>query len=266
MDDLAALRLQFEWGADEALEEAPVDRLRAAPPPPSVRSAAQPPAPRERAPNTPSPAERGRVGEGAPPTRATPAERALQAATGARSLPALRDAIASFDGCALRDTAGHLVFAEGDPAADLLLIGDPPGAAEDRSGTPFAGPAGALLDQMLASVGLGRSELLLAPLIPWRPPGDRPPSAAELAICLPFLARLVALSEPRRLVLFGPLAARAILAPSRRRPRGTWVEGAFSTIAPAPTRRARHGTPPSRSSSGMARSGQASTCQITCRR
>jgi uracil-DNA glycosylase family 4 len=210
MDDLAALKLQIEWGADEAIEEAPVDRLRGAarPPPPNPL----PPA------------------EGMLPPRSTPAERALQAAAAAITLEQLRAAIAAFDGCGLRDTAGNLVFAEGDPSAALLLIGDPPSAAEDRSGTPFAGPAGDYLDRMLASIGLDRAKLLLTPLIPWRPPGDRPPSPAELTVCLPFLHRLIALAAPRRLLLMGPLAARSLLpqTASRRRPRGAWMDAPIS--------------------------------------
>ena len=224
MDDLTALRLQVEWGADEALEDVAVDRLRAAPSPqPSLVS-------RENEVPMSAPAlAGGRGGEGAPTARTTPAERALEAAAAAPNLDALRAAVAGFDGCALRDTASHLVFAEGDPAATLLLIGDPPGAAEDRSGTPFAGPAGVYLDKMLASIGLQRSRLMLAPLIPWRPPGDRPPSKAELTICLPFLHRLIALGAPRRLLLMGLLASRTLVpqAASRRRPRGTWIDAAI---------------------------------------
>jgi uracil-DNA glycosylase len=230
MDDFTALRLQIEWGADEALEEAPVERLRAVSPP-----ATPPPNPLPQGDGgniSPPPPVGGGWGEGTarlPPTRATPAERALQAATAAPTLEALRAAIAGFDACALRDTASHLVFAEGDPSSELLLIGDAPSAADDRSGTPFAGPAGAYLDRMLASIGLERGKLLLTPLIPWRPPGDRPPSAAELAICMPILYRLIALAAPRRLVLLGSLAARTLLvqAGSRRRARGTWHEVAI---------------------------------------
>jgi DNA polymerase len=141
----------------------------------------------------------------------------------------------------LRNTASHLVFAEGDAFADLLLIGDAPGADDDRSGTPFAGPAGAYLDRMLGSIGLERATLLLTPLIPWRPPGDRPPNAGELALCLPFLHRLIALSEPRRLVLVGALAARTLLGQSgsRRRSRGIWQEvaipGLSGTLPALPT-------------------------------
>jgi DNA polymerase len=220
---LAALKLQIEWGADEGLEEAPVNRLRSTPPPPFLLPQGE-----GETIIAPSPAQRGRVGEGEPPTRTTPAERALQSATAATSLEELRAAIAAFDGCALRDTASNLVFAEGDPDAALLFIGEPPGPEDDRSGKPFAGPAGAYLDGMLASIGLQRSQLMLAPLIPWRPPGDRPPSPAELAICQPFLDRLIELLQPRRLVLLGPLAARALLpqAASRRRQRGAWIETA----------------------------------------
>ena len=238
MDDLAALKLQIEWGADEALEDAPVDRLRgvAAPPPrvPLPQGAG------ETSDGTPPPplaAVRG-PGEGATAARPTAAERALHAAAAATTLEALRAAIAAFDGCVLRDTASNLVFAEGDPAASLLLIGDPPGAAEDRAGTPFAGPAGDYLNRMLASIGIARSQLMLTPLIPWRPPGDRPPNPGELALCLPFLHRLIALAGPRRLLLMGLLAARSLLpqAATRRRPRGVWVDAAIpgsSLVLPA---------------------------------
>ena len=162
-----------------------------------------------------------------------------QSAAAAATLEDLRAAIAAFDGCALRDTASNLIFAEGDPSAALLLIGDPPGADEDRSGTAFAGPAGDYLDRMLAAISLERGQLLMTPLIPWRPPGDRPPSQAEIAVCLPFLHRLIALAAPRRLLLMGLLAARALLpqAASRRRPRGD-VDGrarsrARSLVLPA---------------------------------
>ena len=215
---LAALRLQMEWGADEALEDAPVNRLRLAVP--AVERAAAPPA-----------AAAGKVlpippaGVSTPPPAAEAVVQAEQAAALAGDLAALHAAIAAFGGCALRDTATSLVLAEGDAAAGLLLIGDAPGADEDRAGRPFAGAAGAYLDRMLASIGLSRAQALLSPLIPWRPPGDRPPNAMELAVCLPFLRRLIVLARPRHIVLFSPLAARVLLTPvRRRRPRGGWAE------------------------------------------
>ncbi len=206
---LSALRLQIEWGADEALEDAPVDRLAVSPPPAPLQQ-----------------------GEGekqvlaAAPPRAAGVERALQCAGAAATLEELRGAIAAFDGCGLRNTASNLVFAEGDPAARLLLIGEAPAADDDRSGSAFAGAAGAYLDRMLAAIALERGRLMLTPLIPWRPPGDRPPSAAELAVCLPFLHRLIALVAPRRLLLMGLLTTRSLLpqATSRRRPRGAWMD------------------------------------------
>ncbi len=219
---LAALRLQIEWGADEALEDAPVNRLRGETPasgrpeglPTAISAAVPPVAVPVAVPMAP----------GLTPA-ALAVARAQQAALAANDLAALRAAIAGFDGCALRDTATNLVFAEGDASAGLLLIGDAPGMDEDRSGQPFAGAAGAWLDRMLASIGLSRSQALLSPLIPWRPPGDRPPSAAELAVCLPFLWRLIVLARPRHIVLFSSLAVRVLLpAGPRRRPRGAWVE------------------------------------------
>jgi DNA polymerase len=227
MDDLAALRLQMEWGADEALEDAPVDRLRVlvAPPPPAPLPQGEG---EDRLPSPP-PLVGGGRGEGVVPVRTPPAERAAQSAAAATTLEELRAAIAGFDGCALRDTASNLVFAEGDPSATLLLIGEPPAADDDRSGRAFAGPAGEYLDRMLAAIDLRRDQLMMTPLIPWRPPGDRPPSQAELAICLPFLQRLIVLAAPRRLLLMGLLAARSLLpqAASRRRPRGAWMDAAI---------------------------------------
>ena len=218
MDDaLTPVRLQLEWGADEVLDLEPIDRLQ-------VRAVAAPvaravPAAAPVAPAVSMPA----VGI---PLGGTAAARAVAAAGGAATLEALRDALAAFDGCTLRDTASHLVFAEGDPGSHTLIIGEPPGREEDRSGHPFAGAEGHLLDQMLGSIGLARGELMLTPLLPWRPPGGRPPSAGEIALCLPFLHRLIGLLEPDRVVLFGGTAARVLVFQGqnrRRAPRG-WIE------------------------------------------
>jgi DNA polymerase len=207
VSDLAALKLQIEWGADEALEEAPLDRFRAAV---------------GYEPQTPSLLAGVGRGEGA---RTTPAQRAQQAAASAETLSDLRAVVAAFDGCVLRDTASYTIFAEGDPGAGLVLIGEPPAADDDRSGSAFAGSAGEYLDRMLAAINLSRAQLLLAPLIPWRPPGDRPPSPTELAVCLPFLHRAIALVAPRRLLIMGLLSSRSLLprTTSRRRPRGEWI-------------------------------------------
>jgi uracil-DNA glycosylase family 4 len=201
----ALLRLQVEWGADEAIDLDPVGRLTPLDEKPAL---------------VPRPA--------AAPERqtGTPGERALAMAAQASTLEELRAAIAGFEGCALRDTASNLVFAEGNPASTTLIIGEPPGREEDRSGHCFAGPEGQLLDQMLVSIGLARVDLMLTPLLPWRPPGGRPPSPGEIAICLPFLHRLITLLKPHRVVLFGGTPARVLLgqAQNRRRNPGVWVE------------------------------------------
>jgi DNA polymerase len=229
-DAIALLRLQLEWGADEAIALDPLDRFRAAEPRPGLIGlpASPPPglAPSGLQPSGPGQVVRPLVAAVAGPQPGSPAERALGLAGRAATLDELRAAMAAFDGCALRDTASNLVFAEGDPAAAILVIGEPPGREEDRSGHPFAGPEGALLDQMLASIGLTRAELMLTPLLPWRPPGGRPVNAGELAVCLPFLHRLIALLQPRRLVVFGGTAVRALLMPAggRRRPAPGWTE------------------------------------------
>ena len=212
MDDaLALLRLQAEWGADEAIDPDPIDRLRPLQPEtPPTRLAA--------------PAATTAV--------VTPADRAMELAGRAATLDELRAALAGFDGCALRDTAGTLVFAEGDPASTTLLIGEPPGRDEDRGGHPFAGAEGQLLDQMLGSIGLVRSAVMLTPLLPWRPPGGRPPSPAEIAMCLPFLHRLIVLLGPHRIVLFGNSPARALMprTANRRRTLQGWTDFCISDM------------------------------------
>jgi DNA polymerase len=215
MDELTALRLQIEWGADEALEDAPIARLgvvpAAAPARPIVPIASMPPA-------------------GPVPRASSAAGRAAAAAGQAASLEELRAVIAAFDGCALRDTACNLVFAAGKPRSGLVLIGDAPDAEEDRSGVPFAGPQGELLERMLASIGLARDDVLAASVIPWRPPGGRPPSASEITICLPFLHRLLALDAPERLVLFG-LAGKVLLgAAARRRSSASWAPAEIPSL------------------------------------
>jgi len=235
MDALTALRLQIEWGANEALEVEPVDRLR----PPHTRapfaSSASPASPARSALITPGAGIH--VAGTQVAGRETPAERAARAAAAATTLDELRAAIAGFDGSALRDTATNLLFLEGDPACGLLFIGEAPNADADRSGSSFAGPVGAYLELMLRSVGMDRGAICLAPLMPWRPPGDRPPSQAEIALCLPFLHRMIALVAPRRIVTLGPLPARALLGatPMRRRTSPIWqdatIPGSAAPIA-----------------------------------
>ncbi len=218
LDALALLRLQIEWGADEALELEPVDRLRppAAPRPASTVVPAPPPPPRPPVGTSPPAA-----GTAPPPAERGQAAAARAAAAAAHSLPALREAIAAFDGCSLRDTATHLVFAQGDPASGVMIVGEVPDAEEDRAGHPFAGQSGLLLDRMLESIGLDRQHLLLTPLIPWRPPGDSKPSEFHLSACLPFLERLLVLAQPRHVLLMGTRPAK-LLANAQIRAHAGW--------------------------------------------
>jgi len=218
---LAALRLQADWGADEALLEQAPDRTRPRPAPATTEGApsraADPP------PARPAPAlvlpTRGAVA--APPAAAA----AAALAAGANTLPALREAMAAFDGSPLRETATNLVFADGVPESGLMLIGEAPGGDEDRIGRPFVGVSGRLLDRMLASIGLDRSRnFYITNILPFRPPGNRTPTDAEIALFLPFVLRHIALAAPRRLVLLGGVSAKALLR-SRdgiTRLRGRW--------------------------------------------
>lgn len=215
-DMLASLRLQLDWGADEALLDLPVDRLAALAPAPA----------RVEAPMAVRPV--------APPAEAAPLvtlpatanQRARDIAAQARTLDELRAALAGFDGCPLALTATNLVFADGNPASGLMLVGEGPGAEEDRAGLPFVGPSGQLLDKMLGSIGIDRTSCLITNLIPWRPPGNRNPTDAEVLACLPFLHRHIALVRPKHLVLLGKLSASALTGSKDGilRMRGKWRE------------------------------------------
>ena len=213
-----ALRLQIEWGADEALADLPLDRLAA--PPARAEPAPQPPPPPPPAPRPPP--ARPAV---APLPGAAAAQRARDLAAACATLDELRAALAAFDGCPLSATATNLVFNDGNPAAGLMFIGEAPGAEEDRSGTPFVGAAGQLLDRMLASIGLDRTRCLITNTVFWRPPGNRTPTDAEVQVCLPFLHRQVALVRPRHLVLLGAPATKAITGSTTgiTRMRGKWL-------------------------------------------
>ncbi|MBW6421297.1 uracil-DNA glycosylase [Rhizobium sp. XQZ8] len=130
------------------------------------------------------------------------------AAESARSLAELKTALEAFNSCNLKNGARSTVFASGDPASGIMVIGPMPNADDDRDGIPFSGRQGQLLDRMLGAIGLAREAVMLTNVIPWRPPGNRMPSEAELSICRPFLERQVALAEPKLLLLLGNFPAR----------------------------------------------------------
>lgn len=143
----------------------------------------------------------------------------------ATTLAELEAEVRAFDGCPLKKTAMNTVFADGNPTARVMLIGDIPGEDEDRQGQPFVGASGKLLDRMLACIGLDRERVYITNVLFWRPPGNRSPTDAELAACLPFVERHIALVKPEILVAMGSVSARTLLhtTDSMTRLRGKWA-------------------------------------------
>jgi uracil-DNA glycosylase family 4 len=252
LDPIALLRWYAEMGVDEAIGAEPVDRFalaaqgsraseRVAPPPHPQGERGDQAAQAVR--NSPSPlageggAAPAAPGEGSPhasiPTRPRTAadlplpgggrlgeaavDDAKACAAQCQSLEEIAAALARFDACPLKKTATYLVFADGNPLARLLVIGEAPGRDEDLAGKPFVGRSGQLLDRMLQAIGLARHDAdparaaLISNMIFWRPPGNRKPTEAETLMCLPFIERTIELANPRLLVLLGGTAAARLL-------------------------------------------------------
>jgi DNA polymerase len=215
-DPEALLQWYVELGADEAIGEKPVDWFAAAAAA-SVPGPAQLPADAAPAPvTTPKQMARPAV-EAAPPRPPAAAEppsdsaaRAL--ASAAQTLEELRAALDALEGFPLKVTATNLVFGEGVERPDVMFIGEAPGADEDRQGRPFVGASGRLLDRMMQSIGLDREKnAYITNILPWRPPGNREPTPAEIATCLPFIRRHIELVRPRVLVPVGGTSAKTLL-------------------------------------------------------
>jgi uracil-DNA glycosylase len=151
------------------------------------------------------------VAGAAPPSPEAAAAAAREAARSAASLDDLRAILERFEGCALRMTASRLVFADGNPQARVMFVGEAPGYEEDKQGLPFVGRSGQLLDRMLAAIGLDRTSVYIANIVPWRPPGNRTPTPQESAICLPFTLRQIELADPDLLVCLGGPSAQTLL-------------------------------------------------------
>ncbi len=178
-----------------------------------------------------------------PAMRESAVHTATELAAGASTLEQLRDALVAFDGCALKSTATKLVFMDGNPRARIVLIGEAPGAEEDRKGLPFVGPSGRLLDRMLASIDLDRGKVLISNIIYWRPPGNRNPSTSEVAMCMPFVERLLELVDPDIVVALGGPAAAALLGQKTGigKLRGRWFTYQTPGLArPIPARALFH--------------------------
>jgi uracil-DNA glycosylase len=236
------LAFYLEAGVDVALGDAPVDRFAepaAVPTSPRLRgevdtrsASGEGPSSRlglsERAPHPdslPAGGERedvrrqraiNRTTEPAAPRAAPVAPEvavmaAREAAKSATTMQELRAILAGFEGCALKSTARQLVFADGNPSARVMFVGEAPGRDEDIEGLPFVGPSGQLLDRIMAAIGLDRTSAYIANIIPWRPPGNRTPTPQEAAICLPFILRQIELCDPHVLVCLGGPSAQALL-------------------------------------------------------
>jgi uracil-DNA glycosylase len=223
-DLIAYLDFHVEAGADAVLDERPHDRFTEADTPaptlrtprrPATRAAEQsadpvantlvpPPGP---APAAPAPRTFGRAASAQPDEAASDARaRARQA----KSLDELERILADFDACPLRFTAKNLVFADGNPEARVMFLGEAPGADEDRIGKPFMGRSGQLLDKMMKAIGLDRSRAYIGNIVPWRPPGNRNPTPQEVAVCRPFVERQIELVDPDIIVCLGAPATQTL--------------------------------------------------------
>ncbi|KEO59579.1 MULTISPECIES: uracil-DNA glycosylase [Thalassospira] len=243
LDPLQALIWQFEMGADEAIADEPLDRFKAseslsrqaagqpgrASLPPNGGAAARPAMPRPAGgatPMTPPPPMPPGAGFLLSDTPHEARQSARDLAAAATNLADLKEAVEKFEGCALKKSASNTVFGVGNPEARLVLVGEAPGAEEDRQGEPFVGPSGKLLDAMLRSIGFAREEVYITNILPWRPPGNRQPTTAEIAVCEPFVRRHLELIGPKVVICLGGSAAKTLMEEDRgiTRLRGTWKE------------------------------------------
>lgn len=245
----ALLHFYADAGVEWLVDDEPVDRIAQFEAQKAARAQAKAPASaRERSSQDgASSASNGgsapsrRPGAAAPPPATTapvsvPAGQAVEAArsaaNGAGSLAELKTAIETFHGCNLKNSARSTVFASGDPTSGIAIIGPMPNADDDRDGAPFSGRAGDLLDRMLAAIGLSRDGVLMTNIIPWRPPGNRMPSAAEMDICQPFIERQIMLARPKALLLLGNFPARFFIGGNGtiHTMRGKWQTVSFAGI------------------------------------
>ena len=214
------LAFYLEAGVDCALGEEATNRLSG----PDEAASAPPPRPKQDQTRLAKPAIALAADASMPPEAAIASAR--EAAPTAPSLEALRSLLENFDGCALKLTATRLVFADGNPAARIMFVGEAPGREEDIEGLPFVGRSGKLLDRMIAAIALDRSKVYIANVIPWRPPGNRTPTPQETQICLPFIRRQIELVDPDILVTLGNPSTQTLLSTREgiMKTRGRWLD------------------------------------------
>ena len=200
---LTALKWYELAGVDEAVENTAVNRF----------ALAKETAPKPVAPIMPKPAAATSVPAPAYASQGTAAiiAQAKAAAAACNTLDELREAVKAFEGCGLKKNATHTVFADGNPESPLMLVGEAPGAEEDKQGIPFCGESGQLLDKMLAAISRDRTNTYISNTVFWRPPGNRNPTPDEIETCRPFTERHIALVKPKLLVLVGGIATKGLL-------------------------------------------------------
>jgi uracil-DNA glycosylase family 4 len=224
------LAFYLEAGVDCALSEDPVNRLSdpdIIPARREIPEVSEARTPRETAPKPVNITAGIPAAQGAGPM--APEAAILSAREAARTAPtleALRALLETFDGCALKSTATRMVFADGNPQARIMFVGEAPGREEDIEGLPFVGRSGKLLDRMIAAIGLDRTSAYIANVIPWRPPGNRTPTPQETQICLPFIQRQIELVNPDVLVTLGNPSTQTLLQTREgiMKSRGRWSE------------------------------------------
>lgn len=220
IDIKSALEQWASLGVDDILTTHPVNRFETVEETLELTPAHPAPSPLREPPSHPQGLQT------IPAISATEASfKARQAASSAQSLEELRMALQEFEGCPLKYTATNTVFADGNPKAKIMLVGEAPGADEDRYGKPFVGLSGQLLDKMFSHIGLTRQEnLYISNILPWRPPGNRQPTPAETSACMPFIQRHIELVSPDYLIMVGGTAAKTLLntRDGIMRLRGKW--------------------------------------------
>ena len=226
--DFQALAWYVDHGVTEALCETPQDRTKIEESPPPLTQSSAPGMAgmmqRHEAQGAPEPQASRFLG------KSDAYEEAVKLAAQANTLEELFNAIHEFDGLAIKKTAYNTVFADGNPKANIMLVGEAPGADEDRQGKPFVGVSGQLLDKILSCIGLDRTEenpeksVYISNVINWRPPGNRTPNEAETHVSLPFIERHIQLVKPKILILCGGIAAKSLLGSNNSisRLRKTW--------------------------------------------
>lgn len=226
VDLTAALQWHIDAGCDECIEDEPINRFELIDSAPMMAAPQQTqaqPAVISSAAASPG-VSRGTKVDPRDVDNNQQVRSAMMLAAQAKNIDELRQALDTFEGCILKKTATNLVLSDGPENAKLMLVGEAPGAEEDRQGLPFVGPSGQLMNAILGSVGIAREEVLFSNTVFWRPPGNRTPTTQEAAVCKPFIERLIEIVDPKILICVGAPSAHTLLGQTQgiSRLRGKW--------------------------------------------